>query len=211
MWHPTPLQRGHCSNCEKPSPRTIATVFSSMMVMVFSRPTLTNPLHTWDCVYSKRHLEVPRLTASVNESSVRSAENALIFWSHLLKITCSSSQETGFHIIIEAVPTAALGQVSRIRRSNFLSHHPDIGMVFRTTVRLWLTLSWVDYTMNMACWRRLHDFLRVTMAFNALICGCLDTFIGQQTLPKTVWSWIRHAHPPNEKFRTSAPFLPLLQ
>jgi len=24
------------------------------------------------------------------------------------------------------------------------------------------------------------------MAFNALICGCLDTFIGQQTLPKTV-------------------------
>ena len=24
------------------------------------------------------------------------------------------------------------------------------------------------------------------MAFNALICGCLDTFIGQQTLTKTV-------------------------
>jgi hypothetical protein len=50
---------------------------SSMTAMAFSRPCSTDPLHTWDCVYSKRHLEVPRLTASVNGLSVRYAENAL--------------------------------------------------------------------------------------------------------------------------------------
>lgn len=43
---------------------------------IFS-PSSTDPLHTWDCAFSKRHLEVPRLTASVNGSSVRYAENAL--------------------------------------------------------------------------------------------------------------------------------------
>ena len=45
---------------------------------IFS-PRSTDPLDTWDCVYSKRRLEVPRLTASVNGSSVRSAENVSIF------------------------------------------------------------------------------------------------------------------------------------
>ena len=59
-------------------------------------------------------------------------------------------------------------------------------LLLKLGIRIWLTLSWVDYTMNMACLRRLHEFLPITMAFNALICGCLDTFIGQQTLSKTV-------------------------
>jgi len=76
---PTPQPRGHCSNCEKPSPRTIATVFSSMTAMAYFRPSSTDPLNTWNCLYLKHHPEVPRLTASVNGSSVRSAENALIF------------------------------------------------------------------------------------------------------------------------------------
>ena len=41
-------------------------------------------------------------------------------------------------------------------------HHSNIGIGFRATVRLWLTLSWVDYTMKIACWRRLYEFLRRT-------------------------------------------------
>jgi hypothetical protein len=53
---------------------------SSLMINLaaeLAKVASTDPLHTWDCVYSKRHLEVPRLTASVNGSSVRYAENAL--------------------------------------------------------------------------------------------------------------------------------------
>ncbi len=46
--------------------------------------------------------------------------------------------------------TVASDQACRIRHSIFLSHHKSVGIEFRTTVRLWLTLSWVDYTMNMA-------------------------------------------------------------
>ena len=71
-----PPQRGHSSNCEKPSPPTIAIVFSFMTAMPFSQPSWTHPLLTWDCVYLKRHLVVSRLTASVNGSSARYAENA---------------------------------------------------------------------------------------------------------------------------------------
>jgi hypothetical protein len=71
---PTPQPRGHCSNCEKPSPRTIATVFSSMTAMAYFRPSSTDPLNTWNCLYLKHHPEVPRLTASVNGSSVHCAE-----------------------------------------------------------------------------------------------------------------------------------------
>ena len=76
---PTPQPRGHCSNCEKPYPRTIVTVFSSMTAMALSHLNSTNLLHTWDCVYSKRHREVPRLTASASGSSVRSAEYVSTF------------------------------------------------------------------------------------------------------------------------------------
>ena len=33
-----------------------------MTAMAFSRPSSTDPLHTWDCAHSKRHLEAPRLS-----------------------------------------------------------------------------------------------------------------------------------------------------
>jgi hypothetical protein len=57
---------GHCSGCVTLSRRTMATVFSSMIAMASFRPSSTNLLRTWDCEYSGRPLEAPRLTASVN-------------------------------------------------------------------------------------------------------------------------------------------------
>ena len=56
----------------------------------------------------------------------------------------------------------ALDRESRTRQSIFLSLHTNIGTAFQATLRLWLTLSWVAYTMNMAWSRRLHEFLRTT-------------------------------------------------
>ena len=35
-----------------------------------------------------------------------------------------------------------------VRRSIGLSYPADISIAFRTTVKLWLTLSWADYTTN---------------------------------------------------------------
>jgi hypothetical protein len=37
-----------------------------------------------------------------------------------------------------------------------------VGIGFPAIVRLWLTLSWADYTMNMAWYQRLHEFLPIT-------------------------------------------------
>ena len=55
---------------------------------------------------------------------------------------------------------------SSILQSSFLSHHTtDIGIAFSTPVKLWLALSWVDSTINMAWYRRLHEFLRITSQF----------------------------------------------
>lgn len=56
----------------------------------------------------------------------------------------------------------ALGRETRIRPSIFLSHHKNIGIAFQVTLRLWRTLFSVDYTVNIACYRGLHEFLRTT-------------------------------------------------
>ena len=59
-------------------------------------------------------------------------------------------------------PPPALGREFRTHQPIFLSHHKNIGIAYRLTLRLWLTLFSVEYTMNIAWLRRLLELLRST-------------------------------------------------
>jgi len=55
-----------------------------------------------------------------------------------------------------------------IHEAIFQSHYTRIGIVFRTAVKLWLTLSWVAYTMNIAWKQSLREFLRSTAYYREM-------------------------------------------
>lgn len=79
----------------------------------------------------------------------------------------------------------ASGQASRIRQPSFLSRHTNIGIVFLNILRLWRTRFWVDCTMNMAWWPKLHEFLRGTAYFCTLPTSSARAFL----------SWSGYARP----------------
>jgi hypothetical protein len=68
--------------------------------------------------------------------------------------------------MIKDVPIAASARAFQIHPRPFQSHHTNIGTLFLATSRSQLTLFSVDYTMNMAWYPRLLEFLRTTRPQN---------------------------------------------
>ena len=71
---------------------------------------------------------------------------------------------------IKAVPTAASAWAFQAHPPRFQSRQIIIGTLFLATSRSWPTLFSVDYTMTMAWYLRLLEFLRST-GWCQLICG----------------------------------------